>query len=248
VDELADDLARAYDKGIQAPGKETHFLNLLAFLLSFGFIRMSAHMIKAQVKWWPGNVETKGGLHVHHMVWGIFLMMISGYIGLAVAPDSPVREITAVFFGIGMGLTLDEFALWLNLEDVYWGEKGRESIDAVILTGVLLTLALMGLQFWIDTLEAVAIYFGLGGDQLSGGESAALLVPLQVLGVILALTCFLKGKKFTGIVGLFIPAVALVGAIRLAKPGSRWARRYEDGKLERARARFAHPAEPAAAR
>ena len=71
-----------------------------------------------------------------------------------------------------MGLTLDEFALWLNLEDVYWGEKGRESIDAVILTGVLLTLALMGLQFWIDTLEAVAIYFGLGDDQLSGGESA----------------------------------------------------------------------------
>ena len=73
-------------------------------------------------------------------------------------------------------------------------------------------------------------------------------MPLQVLGVILALTCFLKGKKFTGIVGLFIPAVALVGAIRLAKPGSRWARRYEDGKLERARARFAHPAEPAGAR
>ena len=61
MDELADDLARAYDKGIQVPGKETHFLILMAFVLSFGFIRMSAHMIKAQVKWWPGNVETRAG-------------------------------------------------------------------------------------------------------------------------------------------------------------------------------------------
>jgi hypothetical protein len=239
VDELADDLARAYDKGIQAPGKEVHFLILLAFLLSFGFIRTSAHMIKAQVSWWPGNVETKGGTHVHHMFWGILLMMVSGYVGIAVAPDSPWREVTAVFFGVGMGLTLDEFALWLNLEDVYWSEKGRESIDAVIVAGTLLTVALMGLQFWIDTLEAVAIYFGLGGDQLEGGDSAALLAPLQIVGLALAVICFLKGKKFAGIVGLFIPAVALIGAIRLAKPSSRWARRYEQAKAERSRSRFA---------
>ena len=95
VDRLADDLSQAYDKGIQAPGKETHFLILLSFLLSFGFIRGSAHMIKAQVSWWPGNVETKGGTHVHHMVWGILLIMVCGYIGLAVAPDSPWREVTA---------------------------------------------------------------------------------------------------------------------------------------------------------
>jgi hypothetical protein len=239
VDRLTDDLANAYDKGIQAPGKETHFLILVAFLLSFGFIRGSAHMIRAQVSWWPGNVETKGGTHVHHLVWGILLMMVCGYAGLAVAPDSPWRELTGILFGIGMGLTLDEFALWLNLEDVYWSQKGRESIDAVIVTGGLLVLALLGLQFWIDTLEAVAVYFGWGGDNLSGGESAALLAPLQALGLALAVVCFLKGKKFAGIVGLFIPAVALVGALRLAKPGSRWARRYQDGKLERSRARFA---------
>jgi hypothetical protein len=239
VDRLTDDLSKAYDKGIQAPGKEAHFLMLIAFLLSFGFIRGSAHMIRAQVSWWPGNVETKGGTHVHHLVWGILLLMVCGYIGIAVAPDSPWREIVAIFFGIGMGLTLDEFALWLNLEDVYWSQKGRESIDAVIVAGSLLTIALMGLQFWIDTLEAIAIYFGVGGNDLSGGESAALLVPLQALGLALAVVCFLKGKKFAGIVGLFIPAVALVGALRLAKPGSRWARRYQDGKLERSRSRFA---------
>ncbi|HEY1359174.1 MAG TPA: hypothetical protein VGF21_12795 [Thermoleophilaceae bacterium] len=239
MDRLADDLSRAYDQGIQAPGKETHFLILLAFLLSFGFIRTSAHLIKAQVSWWPGNVETKGGTHVHHMVWGILLLMGCGYVGLAIAPDSPWREITAVFFGIGMGLTLDEFALWLNLEDVYWSNKGRESIDAVVVAGTLLTLALLGLQFWIDVLQAVLVYLGVGGENLSGSESTAVLVPLQVLGLGFAVVCFLKGKKFAGILGLFIPAVALVGALRLAKPGSRWAKRYQDGKLERSRARFA---------
>ncbi len=68
-----------------------------------------------------------------------------GYIGLAVAPGSPWREIMAIFFGIGMGLTMDEFALWLNLEDVYWSDKGRQSIDAVIVTVSLLVIAILGL-------------------------------------------------------------------------------------------------------
>jgi hypothetical protein len=240
VDALADDLSKAYDKGIQAPGKETHFLVLVAFLLSFGFIRTSAHMIRAQVSWWPGNVQTKGGTHVHHLVWGILLLLVCGYVGIAIDPESPWREIVAVLFGVGMGLTLDEFALWLNLKDVYWTPKGRESIDAVIVAATLLTIALLGLQFWIDVLQALFVFAGIGGGDLSGGESTAVLAPIQLLGVALAIVCFLKGKKFLGIVGVFVPAVALVGAVRLAKPGSRWARRYQDGKLERSRARFAH--------
>jgi hypothetical protein len=239
MDRLADDLSRAYDHNIQVPGKETHFLVLLAFLLSFGFIRTSAHMIRAQVSWWPGNVQTKSGTHVHHLVWGILLLLAMGYIGIAVAPSSPWIEIVAILFGIGMGLTLDEFALWLNLEDVYWSQKGRQSIDAVIVAACLLTISLIGLQFWIDVYEAGLVFFGYGGQSLSGSESAALLVPWQVLGAALAMVCFLKGKVLTGITGLFVPAVALVGAVRLAKPGSRWASRYEGGKLERARARFA---------
>jgi len=242
VDRLADNLSQAYDKGIQAPGKEAHFLVLLAFLLSFGFIRGSAHMIRAQVSWWPGNVATKGGTHVHHLVWGILLLLWCGYVGIAVAPDSPWREIVAILFGVGMGLTLDEFALWLNLEDVYWSQKGRQSIDAVIVTACLLTIALLGLRFWIDVLQAVVVFLGVGGDHLSGSESTAVLLPLQVLGIGMTVVCFLKGKTFAGIVGLFLPAVALVGALRLAKPGSRWARRYEVPKLERSRARFAHAA------
>jgi hypothetical protein len=239
LDGLLDDIGNAYERGISAPGKEAHFLLLLAFICSFGFIRTSAHMIRAQVSWWPGNVETKGGTHIHHLVWGILLLLVSGYVGITVEPGSPWRELVAVAFGIGMGLTLDEFALWLNLEDVYWSEKGRESIDAVVVAVSLLTITLLGLSFWIDLLQAVLVFLGVGGERLEPGESTAVLTALQLGGVCLAAVCFLKGKKFAGLVGLFVPAVALVGAVRLAKPGSRWARRYDGGKLDRARARFA---------
>jgi hypothetical protein len=244
VDELLDDIARAYDHGIQAPGKEVHFLVLLAFVASFGFIRTSAHMIRAQVSWWPGNVETKGGTHVHHLVWGILLLLVFGYLGIALDPGSPWRELVAIFFGIGMGLTLDEFALWLNLEDVYWSQKGRQSIDAVVVAVCLLTLTLLGLNFWIDVLQAVLVFLGVGGAHLSGGESTAVLIPFQVAGACLALVCFLKGKPFMGIVGLFVPLVALVGAVRLAKPESRWARRYAERKRDRSNARFAEALSP----
>lgn len=226
-----DDIATAYDRGIQAPGKETHFLILVAFLVTFGFIRTSAHMIRAQVSWWPGNVQTKGGTHIHHLVWGILTLMIAGYVGLAFDPGSPGREIAAICFGIGMGLTLDEFALWLNLDDVYWTEKGRESIDAVIVATCLLAITLLGLQFWIDLREAGLGFLGVGGEELTGAESAAILVPLQLAGIGLAVACFFKGKTFTGLVGLFVPLVALVGAVRPATSGSRWSRSRGAGTL-----------------
>ena len=134
MERLWDDITAAYDRHIQVPGKETHFLILLAFVLPFSFIRTSAHMIRAQVSWWPGNVETKSGTHVHHLVWGILLLLSMGYIGISTDLESPWFEFVAIAFGIGMGLTMDEFALWLNLQDVYWTAKGRQSIDAVIVT------------------------------------------------------------------------------------------------------------------
>jgi uncharacterized membrane protein len=239
VDRLLDSIARAYDHGIRAPGKETHFLVLIAFLLSFGFIRTSAHLIRAEVRWWPGNVKTSGGTHVHHLVWGILLLLGAGYVGVAIDPESPWRQIDAALFGVGMGLTLDEFALWLNLEDVYWSEKGRQSIDAVMVAATLLAITIVGLGFWIDVLQACLVFLGVGGERLSSGESTAVLVPVQAAGACLAVVCFLKGKPFMGIVGVVLPAVALIGAVRLAKPSSRWARRYGGAKLERSRSRFA---------
>ena len=216
MESFFDHISEAYRVHIEAAGKETHFLILVAFVITFGFIRTSAHLIRAQVSWWPGNVETKGGTHIHHLVWGILLLLTMGYLGLAVDLGSPWLELTAIAFGVGMGLTLDEFALWLNLEDVYWSSKGRQSIDAVVVTVCLLVISLLGLWFWIDVYEAFLLLLGVGGDELTGGESRAFLVPWQLLGASLAVVCLLKGKRFMGIVGFFFPLVALIGAARPA--------------------------------
>jgi hypothetical protein len=208
VEQLWDDISRGYDRHIQVPGKETHFLILLAFVCSFGFIRTSAHMIRAQVSWWPGNVETKGGTHVHHLVWGILLLLSMGYLGISTDLPSPWFEFVAIAFGIGMGLTLDEFALWLNLQDVYWQDKGRQSIDAVVVTTAMLVIALLGLEFWIAVWDAVLVLAGM-----DNGGHVWVAIPIQLLGVGLAVVCFRRGRKLTGIVGLFVPLVALIGAV-----------------------------------
>ena len=208
MEQLWDDITRAYDHHIQVPGKETHFLILLAFVCSFGFIRTSAHMIHAQVSWWPGNVETKSGTHVHHLVWGILLLLSMGYLGISTDLPSPWFEFVAIGFGIGMGLTMDEFALWLNLQDVYWTDKGRQSIDAVVITTGMLVIALLGLEFWIAVWDAVLVLAGV--DQTG---HLWIAVPIQAIGVALAIVCFRKGRKLAGIVGLFVPLVALIGAV-----------------------------------
>jgi hypothetical protein len=207
VEQLWDDITRAYDRHIQVPGKEVHFLILIAFVCSFGFIRTSAHMIRAQVSWWPGNVQTKSGTHVHHLVWGILLLLSMGYVGIATDLGSPWLELVAIAFGIGMGLTMDEFALWLNLQDVYWQEKGRQSIDAVIVTTSLLVIAVLGLQFWIDVWDAVLVLLGFDRG------NSWIAIPIQVAGVALAIVCFRRGRKFAGLFGLFVPLVALLGAV-----------------------------------
>ena len=206
------------------PGRGAAFLVLLAFLLAFLFIRTSARMIRAQVSWWPGNVETSSGLHLHHLVWGISLMLTGGFVAFALAtPAEPWFQLCAVAFGIGAGLTFDEFALWLRLEDVYWSDQGRASLDAVVLVTTFMALVLLGTK-----------PFGLEDN-----ESPELAV-LGVL-VVLALSCVtvMKGRIELGVVAVFVPLAGLWGALRLGKPGSPWARRwYGPEKIERARARF----------
>ena len=105
-------------------------------LLSFGFIRFSTRMIRAEVSWWPGNVSP-GGLHIHHLVFGIVLMMFAGFLSFVLQPASPWFEILAGLLRDRRGLTLDEFALWLHLEDVYWAKEGRSSVDAVIFAAII---------------------------------------------------------------------------------------------------------------
>jgi len=202
------------------------FVLLGAFLLSFLFIRTSARLMRSpKVPWWPGSVTTESGLHLHHLVWGIVLVLLSGFLEFAVAPKSPWGEILAAAFGVGAGFTLDEFALWVRLEDVYWAQEGRASLDAVVVAALLGGLVVLGLAPF-DSSDAAA------------NESLALVVGIVLLLCVLVIV---KGKPLLALIGVFIPLVALVGAIRLASPSSPWARRrYHAGskKLGRSQTRF----------
>jgi hypothetical protein len=210
------------------PGRATAFMVLAAFFVTFVFIRTSARLIRnPDVTWWPGNVES-GDLHIHHLVWGICLVLIAGFLGFAADLQSPWWHIAAIAFGIGAGLTIDEFALWLYLRDVYWSEEGRLSVDAAIIATAFALLVVLGTK-----------PFGLD-------EPASILVTvgLALLAVGLSAIAFLKGRFLIGVIALFVPLWGVVAALRLAKPGSPWARwRYQGaraGRLARAQERFRH--------
>jgi hypothetical protein len=193
-------------------------------LVSFLFIRTSARLMRSpKVPWWPGSVKTEGGLHVHHLVFGIVLVLATGF-ALALQPPSPWLEIFAAGFGIGAGLTLDEYALWLHLEDVYWAEEGRRSVDAVVIAALLGGLLLMGFL------------------PFSTEDGAGPIVLTMLVVLALSAVAIVKGKIVMGVAGVLFPIVGLIGAIRLAKPASIWARRrYAPGsrKLARATKRYA---------
>jgi hypothetical protein len=225
-------IASLYDRAIVDTGRQPEFLFFVAFLVTFGFIRTSAHMIRAQVSWWPGNVEV-GGTHIHHLVWGIVTMMISGYVGVAIAPPSPWHEVVAVFFGIGMGLALDEFALWLDLKDVYWSEQGRKSIDAVIVAGTITGMILVGFSAWVELAKDVEdVVFALVG-------------AFGIVGIFATIVNLAKEKFGIAVLGFLIPPIGIVAAFRLGRPHSLWARLfYREAKCRRAEERFANGRRP----
>jgi lysyl-tRNA synthetase class 2 len=198
------------------------FILLGSLVVSFLFIRTSARLMRSpKVPWWPGSVVSEGGLHVHHLVFGIVLLLSTGF-ALALQPGSPWLELLAAGFGIGAGLTLDEYALWLHLEDVYWAEEGRRSVDAVIIAAAIGGLLLMGFL------------------PFSTNSGAPTMVFSALVALAISTVAVLKGKVLMGVVGMLFLPVGIVGAIRLAKPGSWWARRrYRPGsdKLDRATAR-----------
>ena len=165
-------------------GQRAGFLALAGFLGGFLFIRTSARMIRSpRFEWWPGSVETAGGLHIHHLVWGIVTIMLTSFINFALVPGEPWHDILAVLFGIGCGLTLDEFALWLRLEDVYWADQGRASVDAVIIATIVGAMILAGVAP-LDT-----------GEE---GESIAGIVLLVAFNLSLGLRGDREGKAVRG--------------------------------------------------
>jgi len=140
-------LKKIYGFHFQNERRERLFLASLGFLVTFGIVRGITHLIKAGVG--PFHNVSNGGLHIHHLVWGILLILVVGYIWLIEEgiTSSWLSSITAIAFGVGAALTLDEFALWLNLQDVYWTGRGRESIDAVVIFAGLLSVGIWGGPF-----------------------------------------------------------------------------------------------------
>ncbi|MEV0716128.1 hypothetical protein [Asanoa sp. NPDC050611] len=215
-------------------GRLPLFCFFAGFIVTFAFIRFSVRMIRANVKWWPGNV-TPGGQHIHHVVFGVIFMIVAGVTGFALNTDNTAANaVFAGLFGLGAALVLDEFSLILHLDDVYWSEKGRTSIDAVFIAIAFTGLLLLGVRpIGVDNIT----------EARTAGESTvtAWLVGTValVLNFLLAGITLIKGKIWTGLIGLFIPILILVGAIRLARPHSPWARwRYQRDK-PRARRKMA---------
>jgi hypothetical protein len=231
-----------FDAQILHTGRLPLFCFFVAFVVSFGFIRLSARLIRAKVRWWPGNVVA-GDVHVHHMVFGVVLMTIGGVAELAAPLDSlGWRAGAAGLFGLGTALVLDEFALILHLRDVYWSNEGRISIDAVFVAAGVTALLLLGIT--PVGVKSVADYQRL----LPGTPGAVATLHLAVAALfLLASVTLLKGKIWTGLFGLFLPPLFIAGAIRLARPGSPWARwRYRDrpGKQAKAERRDQRLREP----
>lgn len=145
-------VAQLYRQELSDPRRERLFLSSVAFFTAFAVVRGITHAIRAGIG--PFRNLSLGGRHLHHLVLGIVGLLTSGYLWLIRVgtgkrgQDDALSRSTAMIYGAGSAITLDEFALWLNLEDVYWAKQGRESVDAVILFGAVLSIGLWGRPFF----------------------------------------------------------------------------------------------------
>lgn len=224
---------------VVAPGRLPLMWCLISFILTFFVTRTITRYIRATAdrtgprKWWqPHNISVSakdgaggGGVHIHHAVFGVILSLASGVAMVTMAQGGTMRQFTAaaIVFGIGAALVLDEFALILHLEDVYWSEDGRTSVDAVFAATAVAGLLVLGFNplsffdigIWRDNTSVLA---------------RVTVVAMAVVTLLLAVVVLAKGKLWTGLVGMFITPLLIVGAIRLSRPHAPWARWYYQDK------------------
>ncbi|GAB09991.1 hypothetical protein GOARA_050_00530 [Gordonia araii NBRC 100433] len=196
-------------------------LLFVAFLATFVITRAITRLIRAGKGPFRNNV--RGGVHIHHSIPGIVLTIAGAITSVAANGTAPAAAISAVMIGVGSSLVLDEFALLLHLQDVYWSREGQLSVQVVMLTGAVLGLLALG----VDPFTENGMHIG----------HIVLLanLPIHLLSVV---TCVNKGKFSTAVFGAFLPPIAWAGALRLARPGSRWAdKRYSPDELTRAKQR-----------
>jgi hypothetical protein len=194
----------------------------VAILVTFLVTRLVTRRIRAGTSGRGiGNVSIAGN-HIHHQVFGILIIIGTGIALVSTTPEGAALDGASAVFGIGVGLTVDEFALWLHLKDVYWSEQGRQSVDAIFCVLVIVGVLVGGANFISGGVGSAAWWSSIAGI---------------VINLVLCVICLLKGKVVTGVIGIALGFVAFIGAIRLAKPGSWWAeRRYPAHPKRAARA------------
>jgi hypothetical protein len=216
-----------WHRDVIAAGKLPLMLCFVSFVLTFASTRTITRLIRDGRG--PFRNVAVGGTHIHHSVPGVILLMVGAFTAVGGPGTVGWLSFSAVAVGIGTSLVLDEFALILHLQDVYWSGEGQLSVEAVSLVAACLGLALVGFS----------------PVQVQGVDKVELSLRISATGVLvidacLALICILKGKYRSGLFGLFLPPVGFIGAVRLARPGSIWARhRYHGKRLEHATRRAA---------
>lgn len=198
-----------YDTHIYDGGREPAFLILLAFILTLAGTRFYTRTARVR-GWGSANV---GGVHMHHLVPGVLMSLVAGSLVIALHPREFWVAVFAAVFGAGAALVLDEFAMLLHLDDVYWTTEGRLSIEACVAA-----IAFLGL--------AVLATFPLSSDSAQDKLGRLLADLLLLLNACLIVVTLLKGKLKLGLFGIVFPPFSLAGALRLAKPSSIWARRF----------------------
>jgi hypothetical protein len=226
-----------YTDHIYAEGKEPLFVMLVAFLIAFLLTRGYTRAARKR-GWGSGNV---GGVHLHHMVPGIILVLIGGLVSFTRYADNEiVWTIAAIIFGVGAALVLDEFALIFHLKDVYWSREGRSSVDATIIAVMVAGLLLVSSSpFEADNDPDV-------------NDPRSVAFTIIAVSLLFAVVTFLKGKYFLGTLAIFFLPAGIVGSWRLGKPWSAWAhvfyspdrgrhdftKRHRQKKLDRAWKRY----------
>lgn len=145
-------LAAIYRERFAEGRRERLFLAAVGFFISVGVVRGITEAIHNDVG--PFHNVSIHGRHIHHLVWGILLLLVVGYSWLMqIGTGKPntsawMGRLTSLLYGVAAALTLDEFALWLNLQDVYWERQGRESYEAMGLFGGVLAIGILGAPFF----------------------------------------------------------------------------------------------------
>src|SRR5450759_1472880 len=157
----------------------------VGLLVTFIAVRINTRLIRAKVSWWFHDIKSDDGVHVHHMVIDGVLMVAAGLVAMALLPNGLWQQLASFVFGAGVALTLDEFALILRLQDVYWTNEGRLSVDAVIVAACAGLLFVIGYKPFVDT-------------GVTGAAGAVLVAVFFGVNLFFAFICLVKGKLWTG--------------------------------------------------